>query len=275
MVDRNDDCDRPDTLSVGAAAPLHMAQLLLIDGEDGTRFRIAADLQRAGASVDLAGDGEQALCRLSDAQACQEPYDLVLIDLAGLGPKGLKAAAMLRDAEYAGPVLALTDKPPRRDGRRCVQAGCDELIRKADDPSLLIEVSTSLVNREKTRRFGLARPDDVTSELSTYPELLMMLRRFVGNLPDTIESVLAAQRQRDIEELRSTLDELKRSATRHGYLSIRASAVSAQQQLEQTRKPEAQPVMDAIGELVELCQRATASPADPPPPSGPPLPPSG
>jgi hypothetical protein len=87
--------------------------------------------------------------------------------------------------------------------------------------------------------------------------------------------VLAAQRERDIQKLRDELDQIKRNATSHGYLEIRASAVSAQQELDEARKADAGGVVEALQGLVDVCRRATASPSKPPPTTGPPLPPSG
>ncbi len=275
MSDRFDDSRSPGGMSAGVSVPLHQSRVLLIDGEDSTRFRVASDFKQAGASVDFAGSGPQAVLCVLEAQDAQDPYDLVVLDLSGMGGDGCDVAEQLRDAHFAGPILALGDKATKRESARCIDAGCDDLLSKHEEPSVLIKAAVLMVNDEKVRRFGLAGPDAVTSELSAYPDLLMMLRRFVSNLPESIESVLSAQREQDLNRLREELDRVKRNATSHGYLEIRASAVSAQSELDHSKKPDAQGVVDALDELADLCQRATASPSEPPPPSGPPLPPSG
>ncbi len=265
----------PGEMTTGITVALHQSRVLLVDGEDGTRFRVASDLAQAGASVDFAGCGDEAVSCVIEAQDAHESYDLVLIDMSSLGAIGHQAAVCLREAQFAGPILALSDKVSRGESTRCIDAGCDALILKQEDPAELIATSATLVNREKARRFGLADPGDVTSELAAYPELLMMLRRFVTTLPESIESVLSAQREQDLSRLREELDRVKRNATSHGYLEIRASAVSAQQELDECKKLDAQGLVDAIDDLTDLCQRATASPSQPPPPSDSPLPPSG
>ncbi len=275
MSDRFDDSAFAGGLKSGAAALLQRSRVLLVDGEDGTRFRVASDLKQAGASVDFASSGSDAVSCVNEAQDAHEPYDLVVLDLSGLGAEGCDVVERLREVQYAGPILALGEDVSRGEATRCVQAGCDDLLSKDNDPSELIESAVSLVGREKARRFGLAGPGEVTSELSAYPDLLMMLRRFVSNLPESMESVLSAQREQDLARLRDELDRVKRNATSHGYLEIRASAVSAQQELEQSNKSDAQGVVEAIDELTDLCHRATAAPSEPPPPSGPTLPPSG
>jgi DNA-binding response OmpR family regulator len=264
-----------DRLATGFASSLQLARLLVIDGEDVSRFRIASDLKHAGAFVDFACSADEALESVAQARGAGEPYDLIILDLSAFGRDGYGVVERLRDSQFAGPILALTDKSPHRAGVRGIEAGCEELLQKPVASCVLLDASATLVSREKARRYVLARPEEVTSELSAYPELMMMLRRFVTNLPEAVESVLSAQRERDIQKLHDELDLIKRNATSHGYLEIRASAVSVQQELDQARKPDAAQVAEAIDDLVDLCHRATASPSKPPPTSGPPLPPSG
>lgn len=275
MSDRFDGDSGGQSLNTGVAQALQLARVLLVDGEGVHRFRTASDLKQAGAIVDFASTGDEATDSLNQAARDAEPYDVVLLDLPAFGEDGLAVAEQLRSAQYAGPILALTDKPPRRVAGQCLEAGCDEVLQKPVVGDTLLDAVAGLITRERARRYVVAKPDEVTSELAAYPELMMMLRRFVSNLPETVEEILAAQRERDIQRLREWLDQVKRNATSHGYLSIRASAVSAQQELEASRKPDADNVVDAIDDLVDLCRRATASPSQPPPTSGPPLPPSG
>ena len=264
-----------DTQMTTCEAPLRQARVLLIDGEDGTRFRVACDLKRAGASVDLACDSETALAAIGDAQDAGEPFDLVMLDLSTLGRGGYEIIESLREAQFVGPVVALTQRKAERQLGRCRKAGCDDLICKSDDPSAMIGRAAELIAEEKARRYGLAQPEDVISELSGYPELLMMLRQFVSNLPNTVDSMLGAQREQDVNRLMEELDRIKRNATSHGYTTIRASAVLAHKTLEQRKKADDHQVVDALNELVDLCRRATVQPGSPPPPKGPPLPPSG
>ncbi len=277
MADRVDpNTTRAEGASVSPAVQaLDLARVLLVDNADVSRFRRSSDLKHAGAIVDFADDAIQALDSLGRSLAEAEPYDLVILDLRAFGRMGYAVAERLRAAQYLGPILALTDKSPKRTGPRATEAGCDEVLKQPVAACVLLDAAGTLIIKERQRRYVLAKPDEVTSELAAYPELMMMLRRFVTHLPEQVESVLAAQRERDIQKLRDELDQIKRSATSHGYPSIRASAVSAQQQLEQSRKPDADVVLEAIDDLVDLCRRATFNPSAPPPPSGTPRPPSG
>jgi len=275
MSDRFDDKYFDAVMSTGINAPLAESRLLLVGGEDGTRFRVASDIKQAGAAIEFAGNAQEAVSSVIEAQDDHVPFDLVLMDVSSLGDDAIDVVSRLREIQYAGPVLAMSRDATRQEVAEFFEAGCDELIARQDDPAELIATVATLVKHEKGRRFGLAEPDEVTSELSAYPELLMMLRRFVSTLPESIESVLSAQREQDLARLREELDRVKRNATSHGYLEIRASAVSAQQELEGAKKLDTQELVDAIDDLTDLCRRATASPSKPPPSSGPDLPPSG
>ncbi len=274
MADGTDERGGGHGLTTGIAQPLQLSRVLLVDGEGVDRFRLASDLKQAGAIVDFASTGEDAIDNIAQAARDAQPYDAVLLDLSAFDGGGFAEAEQLRGAQYAGPILALTDGSPKRIGAKCIRAGCDDLLKKPVATNVLLDALATMVTRERSRRYVTARPGEVTSELSAYPELMMMLRRFVSTLPETVEAVLAAQRERDIQKLRDELDLIKRNATSHGYTAIRASAVTAQHELNEARKPDADGVVEAIDDLVDLCRRATASPNQPPPTSGPPLPPS-
>jgi len=285
MTDRVDpkDVHDFDAAYTPATQALELCRVLLVDNGDVSRFQRAADLMRAGAIVDFADDSGSALESIDRSMMDREPYELVILDLEAFGAKGYDVAESLRETQFLGPILALTDQPQAASGDsggvggRAAEAGCDQLLTKPVAGCVLLDAAGLLVIKDRERRYALAKPDEVTSELANYPELMMMLRRFVSQLPETVESVLSAQRARDIEQLRAELDLIKRHATSHGYTEIRASAVQARQELDQARKPDADEVMHAIDELVDVCQRATCSRSAPPPPpsGGPPLPPSG
>lgn len=275
MSDRVDEKSGGQGAASGIAQPLQLARILFVDGEGVDRFRLASDLKQAGAIVDFASTGDEATESIAHATKDAEPYDAVLLDLSTFDTGGFDVAEQLRRAQYAGPILALTDGSLKKIAAQGIEAGCDDLLQKPVATCVLLDALSTMVTRERSRRYVTARPDEVTSELAAYPELMMMLRRFVSTLPDTVEEVLAAQRERDIQKLRDWLDQIKRNATSHGYIAIRASAVTAQHELDEARKPDADTVTEAIDDLVDLCRRATASPSKPPPTSGPPLPPSG
>ena len=95
-------------------------------------------LQKEGHSVEVAGDGRQAL----DALA-RETFDIVLMDVQMPGMDGLEATAALRERERATgahlPVLALTAYAMKGDRERCLAAGMDGYVSKPLRPAELFE----------------------------------------------------------------------------------------------------------------------------------------
>jgi signal transduction histidine kinase/FixJ family two-component response regulator len=106
--------------------------LLVEDGPDNQRL-IALLLEKAGAAVELAGNGriglEKALAR---AQA-GEAFDVILMDMQMPEMDGYEATRRLRAAGYRGPVVALTAHAMEKDRQECLEAGCDEYITKPVD----------------------------------------------------------------------------------------------------------------------------------------------
>jgi CheY-like chemotaxis protein len=107
-------------------------------GEDirGTRVLLAEDhpdiqramrrlLEGAGASVELAADGREAVLRAKSGR-----YDVVLMDLRMPLVSGLDAARALRQDGCRIPIIALTADPSQTRQREALDAGCDACLCK-------------------------------------------------------------------------------------------------------------------------------------------------
>jgi PAS domain S-box-containing protein len=115
-------------------APLAPAQSLagrhLLLVEDNVMNQIVARglLEHAGASVDVAGDGEQALALLGRAG---QRYDLVLMDVQMPIMDGYTAARQIRQRlGLTLPVLAMTAGVTESEQRLCLDAGMNDFIAK-------------------------------------------------------------------------------------------------------------------------------------------------
>jgi PAS domain S-box-containing protein len=111
--------------------------LLVEDGRDNQRL-ISLHLRRAGALVDIAENGRDALERLDEAYRAGRAYDLVLTDIQMPVMDGHALARALRDRESAPPVIALTAHALDEDRQRCLDAGCCDFTTKPIDRVVLL-----------------------------------------------------------------------------------------------------------------------------------------
>ena len=101
----------------------------LLLAEDNATNRNLAErmLQKLGCTVDLAGDGNEAV----DA-AAKTAYDLILMDCQMPGLDGYEATERIRTAEetHRVPVIALTAYSMEDVRQRCLDAGMDDYLSK-------------------------------------------------------------------------------------------------------------------------------------------------
>jgi signal transduction histidine kinase/GAF domain-containing protein/ActR/RegA family two-component response regulator len=124
-----------DTRS-GDAAPLAALRILVADDGPDNRRLVSHFLRRAGARVEVAADGREAVDAVLGAQ---EPFDLVLMDMQMPELDGYDATRQLRRRGFAGPVVALTGNAMDGDEDRCRNAGCDGYLTKPIDRRQLVE----------------------------------------------------------------------------------------------------------------------------------------
>ncbi len=114
--------------------PLVGMKVLLVDDSSDNQILISIILETAGAEVDSAGGGEQAIKKASPGA-----YDIVLMDLQMPGIDGFMATREIRRRGFEGPILALTAHGFAEVKDRCFENGLVEHIIKPVDPDLLVE----------------------------------------------------------------------------------------------------------------------------------------
>lgn len=109
--------------------PLRCRILLAEDGLDNQQL-IQFHLERAGATVELADNGEIALEKVCAAMNAGQPHDLVLMDMQMPVLDGYEATRLLREGGFQGPIIALTANAMPGDKQKCLDHGCDDYASK-------------------------------------------------------------------------------------------------------------------------------------------------
>jgi DNA-binding response OmpR family regulator len=123
-----------------------MSTVLIVEDEqhlaDGLRFNLEAE----GYHVEIVGDGETALQRLTS-----EPrrYDLVVLDVMLPDMDGFTVASELRKAGHFVPVLMLTALGRAEDVLRGFEAGADDYLPKPFELAILIARLRGLLRRRR------------------------------------------------------------------------------------------------------------------------------
>jgi signal transduction histidine kinase/CheY-like chemotaxis protein len=126
--------------------------LLAEDGLDNQRL-ITFHLSKAGATVDVADDGQVALQKIEVAIRQGAPYDLLVTDMQMPVMDGYTLAETLREKSVDIPIIALTAHAMAEDRDKCLRAGCDDYAIKPLDKTALIETCNKwLGSKHKTNR---------------------------------------------------------------------------------------------------------------------------
>lgn len=114
---------------------LQNLKLLLVEDSPDNQTLFSLYLKSTGAIVDIVSDGRQGVNR-----ALEKHFDVVLMDIQMPVMDGHEATRELRQAGYAGPIIALTAHALNEERTRCYQSGFNEYLTKPIGKDDLIHV---------------------------------------------------------------------------------------------------------------------------------------
>ena len=192
--------------------------VLVAEDNEVNQLVIETMLVKRGFSVDIAGDGADALAKLAHGR-----YAAVFMDCQMPNLDGYEATARIRAAERGGdrlPVIAMTAHAMAGDRERCLAAGMDDYLPKPLRPEALDEVLErwvgvasggedafdALIDAARMRTFR----DD-------YPEIVeQLLDLFLKSTPPLLAELRTAGEGGDADELRRAAHKLKGSCQNIG-----------------------------------------------------------
>ena len=127
------------TVDAGQVEALRGARILVVEDNEINQQIAVELLQGAGATVEIANNGREAVERLS--RQTPPPFDVVLMDLQMPEMDGYQATAKLRsDPRLASlPIVAMTAHATVEERQSCLAAGMNDHVAKPIDPAALFE----------------------------------------------------------------------------------------------------------------------------------------
>ena len=134
------------------------SKVLLVDDENAITTNLAPFLERAGYSVAIAADGEDALNKVSLFTP-----DLIIMDV--LMPKldGREALRRLRQEDNWIPVILLTQVGESAERAMALEEGADDYLNKPFDPHELVARIRAVLRRARPGIPPLAAAERLTS----------------------------------------------------------------------------------------------------------------
>ncbi len=135
-------------------------RILLVDDGEYNQKLSPMLLKAAGAEVEVAGDGQEALDmalapdakRDGEHRPDDEPYDVILMDIQMPVMDGCESTRRLRAAGYVGPIIALSAHAMNHAVEKYLEAGCDDFAPKpVERDKLFAQLHGYLDQRQKNR----------------------------------------------------------------------------------------------------------------------------
>jgi len=137
----------------GVRGRLRGAHFLVVEDNLLNQAVARGILEQAGATLDIVGDGQQAVDLLRTQSA---RYDIVLMDMQMPVMDGFTATAMLRrELQLTLPIIAMTAGVLASERDRCVEAGISDFIAKP----VIVEEMMSVIQRHLPQHLRAAQEE--------------------------------------------------------------------------------------------------------------------
>lgn len=219
-----------------AEKPTPAAALRILIAEDNRTNQkvISKVLERAGHSVHVVDNGEQALDALE-----AESFDLVLMDVNMPVMGGLEAVKLYRFSALGAPrvpIIALTADATQETAQLCQETGMDDCLTKPIEPDRLLqaiarhvpasaalparEAITDITDHPRFRQAGNAAIDTVVladlESLGGGGFVIELIDAFLADSAELVEEMTAAARAGDSSAFRGQAHALRSAAANIG-----------------------------------------------------------
>lgn len=234
--------------------------VLLVDDNAMNQRLTLAMMEKVGLTVSLASDGEEAV-----RMACDQTFDLVLMDCQMPVMDGLEATRRIRSREAerpnarALPIVALTANALAGDREACAAAGMSDFLTKPITSTRLVEMLMRHLAPSASTSFATGNPSappatlaghsnpvfepGVLSELPMVADgsdpgfALSVLEQFMELSSETMAACMRAAATQDAAALLRGVHTLKSTSAQIGALALSASAEALEDLLRSETSP--------------------------------------
>ncbi|MDX1692807.1 MAG: response regulator [Ketobacteraceae bacterium] len=133
-------------------------RVLVTDDLEDIRKLIGTMVSNAGADVDYAASGEDAIDKFRSARESGKPFDLLIMDIQMPGIDGIEATRKIREMDSGVPIIALTAAIMQGDKEKGLGVGINEYQGKPINAKKLI---TTLARYLPARDSETLQPDTI------------------------------------------------------------------------------------------------------------------
>jgi two-component system, chemotaxis family, CheB/CheR fusion protein len=142
------------TTVIPGVPQLSGCRALVVDDRSEIRFLAKQFIEKSGATVELAVDGDDAMRAIEHSERRKEPFDVVLLDMQMPVKDGYTTARELRARGFKQPIIAVTAHAMQGDRDRCIEVGCNDYTPKPLEQRRLLELISQYYRRRNSRGAG-------------------------------------------------------------------------------------------------------------------------
>ncbi len=205
-------------------------------------------LSKSGYKIEMCVNGQEAV-DLAEAQK----FDVMLMDVQMPIMDGLEATKRIRAGKVNSktPILAMTASMEKGNEMQCIEAGCDDYIRKPVKKDLALRKIWRFIQQSRQLE-SAAKGGDIFSFLADDPDYHKTIEMFIDNLPGRLKEMEEALEQGALDELATKVHALKGLG---GFAGFPVYSDKARSLEEMIKDNDIETIRLQLDEMINLCRR--------------------